>query len=335
MNDPYSVVPSEELIPMPHQDRSVGLKVFGILTLLLGVMCGLLVPLMFLGQAMAARIHQAPNDISMLLPAVGMYGGLAMVLVWLGIGSIKAKRWARALMLIFSWSWLVVGVIAVTVMAFVLPRILANPPPNPATGRPALPPGAMEVIMVFTFAFYGVVFIVMPTIWTLFYRSQHVKATCEARHPAPCWTDRRPLPILGLCLWLWISVPMLLLMPIAGRGVMPFFGGFLTGLPGALFALTLALIWAIAAWRIYRLDLRGWWLLLVALCALTMSSVMTFAGHDMLEMYQLMNYPKEQIDQLRQTGLLEGNHLGWLMSLSMLPLFSFLIYIRKFFRPGA
>ena len=137
---------------MPYKDRSGGLVAFGIMTLLLGVLAGMFVPLMFFGQAMAAKANHTPTDISLLLPAVGIYGASAVALVWLGIGSIKARRWARALMLVFSWSWLVMGVIAVTVMAFVLPKILANLPPNAATGQPALPPEAMAVVMVFTFA---------------------------------------------------------------------------------------------------------------------------------------------------------------------------------------
>jgi hypothetical protein len=72
--------------------------VFGILTLLLGCLAGLFVPLMLFGQMMAAKAPNAPpTNTAAILPAVVIYGCLAAALIWLGIGSIKARRWARAL----------------------------------------------------------------------------------------------------------------------------------------------------------------------------------------------------------------------------------------------
>jgi hypothetical protein len=62
---------------------------------------------------------------------------LAVALIWLGIGSIKARRWARALLLIFSWSWLVMGVCMTAVMPFFMAKVMANLPPNAKTGQPA------------------------------------------------------------------------------------------------------------------------------------------------------------------------------------------------------
>ena len=82
---------------MPYKDRSAGLIVFGILTILLGCLAGLFVPLMLVGQAASARATSAPAPLSAILPAVLLYGILAVALVWLGIGSIMARRWARAL----------------------------------------------------------------------------------------------------------------------------------------------------------------------------------------------------------------------------------------------
>ena len=87
--------------PVEFKDRGTGLTVFGILTILLGCLSGLLVPLMFLGQMMAAKATHAPSNIQALIPGMFMYGAMAVILIWLGIGSIKARRWARALWLVF------------------------------------------------------------------------------------------------------------------------------------------------------------------------------------------------------------------------------------------
>jgi hypothetical protein len=326
--------PIEPTVPQ-YKDRSTGLMVFGILTLLLGGLCGLFILVMLLGQVVAARTNPDSANLAAALPAVVIYGVLAVTLVWLGIGSIMARRWARALLLIFSWSWLVMGIIMLVVMGFVMPKVLANLPSAGTANQPAMPPGAIGAVMFFMFIFFGVFFVLAPAIWVFFYNSRHVKATCEARDSTTRWTDACPLPVLGLCLWLLFAVPMLLLMPLVGHGVMPFFGIFLTGLPGGLLCLLVAAIWTYAAWLIYHLRPQGWWLILVALIVFMVSSLLTFARHDVLEMYQLMGYPQTQIDQMQKTGLLTGNRMGWLMALSALPFLGYLFFVKKYFRNQA
>ena len=46
--------------PPAYKDRSTGLIVFGILTLLFGCLAGLFVPLILFGQMMAAKAPNAP-----------------------------------------------------------------------------------------------------------------------------------------------------------------------------------------------------------------------------------------------------------------------------------
>ena len=298
---------------MPYKDRSTGLIVFGILTILLGCLAGLFVLLMLFGRAMSAKTTGAPAPFSTILPAISIYGALAVALVWLGIGSIMARRWARALLLIFSWSWLIMGVFVLVCMTFFIPKILANMSSSGTSDHTAVSSAAIVMAMVVMLLIFGVFFVILPAVWTFFYNSRHVKATCEARDPVTRWTDACPLPVLGFCLWLVFSVPMMLIMPIAGHCVMPFFGIFLTGMPGAILCLAIAALWSYAAWSLYKLEQRGWWLILIALCVFMASAVLTFARHDMMEMYRLMNYPEAQIEQIQKTGLLVGNRMGWLM----------------------
>jgi hypothetical protein len=316
--------------PMPYKDRSAGLIIFGILTILLGCLAGLFVLLMLAGQAASARTTGASAPFSIILPVISIYGALAVALVWLGIGSIMARRWARALLLIFSWSWLGLGLFVVVMMAFFMPKMMANIAASGTADHPAMTSSMIAGMMVGMFLVYGVLFVILPAVWTFFYHSRHVKATCETRDPATRWTDACPLPVLGLCLWLLLTVPMMLVMPLAGHGVMPFFGMLLTGLPGTLFCLAVAALWSYAAWLLYKLDVRGWWLILIAMCVFWVSSLVTFAQHDMLEMYRLMGYPQAQIEQMQKTGLLAGNRMSWLMLFSMLPFLGYLLFVRKF-----
>ncbi len=315
---------------LPYKDRSVGLTVFGILTILMGCLAALMVLLMMIGMAAGARSQNAPNPVSTILPVAFIYGSLAVALVWLGIGSIMARRWARALLLIFSWSWLVMGIFMTAVMPFIMTKTMANLPPDAKTGQPVMPSGAITGIIVVMVIFFGVFFVLVPAIWVFFYNSRHVKATCDARDPVTRWTDSCPLPVLGFCLLLAFSSLMLLVMPFMNHGVLPFFGVFLTGLPGTLLCLALAGVWGWAAWLLYRLDVLGWWLILIALVVFTVSALVTYAHHDVIEMYQLMGYPQTQIDQMQKTGLLTGNHMTWLTSFSLLPFVGYLLFIKKY-----
>ena len=289
---------------------------------------------MILGQAAAANLPNAPQtDTKALLPAFFIYGGLGVVLVWLGIGSIMMRRWARALLLIFSWSWLGTGVMAMAMMLFFLPKMMENMQAQQAS-HPELPPSAMTGIIVVMMMIEGFFFIVLPGIWTFFYSSRHVKATCEEHDPAPSWTDASPLPVLGLCIWLAFGGLIMLTMPLTTRGVLPFFGMFLTGITGSLLCLIFAAVWCGSAWLIYKLDLRGWWLLMIAACLFGVSTALTYSMHDVTEAYHLMGYPEAQIEQIKQAGM-GGNTMVWFSSFCMLPLLGYLLFIKRYFKARA
>ena len=50
------------------KDRSTGLMVFGILTMLVGALCALLVPLMFFGQMMVEKSTNVPANYQAIIP---------------------------------------------------------------------------------------------------------------------------------------------------------------------------------------------------------------------------------------------------------------------------
>lgn len=328
-----AITPVEAASSSAHKDRSIGLIIFGILTVLLGCLSGLFVPLMLFGQVMAAKAPDAPPvNTAAMLPGMTIYGILAVALIWLGIGSILARRWARALLLIFSWSWLVMGIFMTVIMPFFIGKTFMNLPPNARTGQPAMPPAMISGIIIGVTIFFAVCFVLVPAIWVFFYQSRHVKATCEERDSVPRWTDACPLPVLALCLWTWLAVPLMLIMPVAGHGVMPFFGMIISGLPGTLFCMLIAVVWGMAGWWLYRLERRGWWLLLVGMVLFTVSTVLTYMQHDVSEMYLLMGYSPAQLDQIQKMGLFTGGRMGLFTTLCSLPFLGYLLFIRKYLR---
>jgi MFS family permease len=313
------------------KDRRGGLIGFGILVIIIGCICALLVPLMFFSLTMSARTTGRTTDFRTIVPAAMLYGAMAVTFVWLGIGSIMTRRWARALLLILAWLWLLMGVFMIGGMAIVLPMAFAHSSP----GGQSLPDGMRIVMMIFMLGFMTVAFVILPGLLVLFYRSRHVKATCEARDPVIRWTDACPLPVLALSLLLGFGALSMLPMMLVYHSVMPFFGRFLSGLPGTMLLLVMLALWCYCAWATYKLKLAGWWVLFVSFGVLMVSCLITYAQADFMDMYRLMGYPQQQIEQIQQYNFFKGHNLVWVTVLSMVPFFGYLLYVKRYFRRPA
>ena len=284
----------EPHVPIEFKDRKTGLIVFGILTASMGAVCALSVPLMLLGHAVSARAADASQNFQALIPGLVMFTSLAITFIWLGIGSMMARRWARALLLVMSWSGLIVGIITIAALAAMVPQLSAMVDSARQPGQPEIPPSARSCIMAVSATFGVVIYVVIPAVGVFFYGSRHVKATCEVRDPVIRWTDRCPLPMLACVPWLVFGAVMMLIAPLAYRGVFPFFGTFVTGPTGSAIYLVLAGLWAYAAWALYHLDRRGWWIIFVALFLFAVSAFITYSRHDVAELYRLMGTPEPQ-----------------------------------------
>jgi MFS family permease len=327
MNKPAAAAPAGD-----YKDRRAGLIGFGILLVAAGCVCALFVPLMVVGQAMAAQTTGTALDIRMIIPSVMMYAGLAVAFVWVGIGSIRTRRWARALALILAWLWLVTGIFTLGFMAVLLPDLLSD---LPSGGQP-LPVAMRSAVMIVLLAIMGAVLVVLPGLLVLFYRSRHVKATCEARDPLPGWTEACPLPVLGLSLSLGFGAVSMLPSLVTYHSVVPWFGRLLSGAPGAVVILFMMALWSYCAWATYRLQPAGWWLSVVSSALMMLSAVVTLLRVDPIEMYRLMGFPEQQIDQMRQVGfLVQGRGLAVLTALFSLAFLGYLLSVKRHFHaPG-
>jgi hypothetical protein len=312
------------------KDRKAGLVIFGILTVLMGVVCALMVPLMLWSQVMATK-QGGPMGAHTILPAAMMYGGMAVVFIWLGIGSVMARRWARALLLILAWTWLVIGVVALGIMAFVLPKAMENVALAQPAGQQQPPLATSPVFMWIMMMVLTFIYVVVPGAWVLFYRSKHVKATCEARDPAPCWTDRSPLPVIAACLWLAFTCATMVLMAAAFKGVVPIFGTFVAGPLGAALYILVALLFGYSVWALYKLRWSAWWIVVVTMSLFSVSAFITYSRHDISELYILMGYSEQELAMIRQFTFLKGNTMAWYSLGGMAPFLGYMLYLRRFF----
>ncbi len=231
------------------KDRSMGLIVFGAIQIVIGGCCALLIPFMLLSLLVGPSAG-APTNVRMMIPAVGFYAFLAVLLVGLGIGSIRARRWARALTLVLAWMWLVVGILALLMMSVWIPNMS-----DFAAEERQVPAQVMVFVQVVMLGTMGCMYLVVPGIFISFYQSAHVKATCEFKDPHVRWTDNCPLPVLALSLLLGFGAASTMIFSVCYGGVIPFFGILLKGVPGALVILGVTLLFAYLAWATYKLKM--------------------------------------------------------------------------------
>jgi hypothetical protein len=314
--------------PASYKDRSSALVGVGVLVVGLGGVSLLFAAVLAVAGLLAptGAIGARPTQ---LLVTILIYIIVAVALVWLGIGAIRARRWARPLLLIVSWLWLLSGIAGVAVVAWVMPAALNQAEPS----GDAMPPGCAGALVVATVVVMALFFVVLPGLLVLFFRSQNVKATCEARDPVPGWTDACPMPVLGLSLALWVCAAFMLIMILPYRGLFPFFGRFASGIPGAALTVGTAALTAYCAGALYRLDLRGWWVLFVASTVGAVSATLTLARTDLLEVYRLMGYSAEELAQLQAVVTPFGRAVVPLIVANGLVWFGYLLYMRKYFKP--
>jgi len=313
------------------KDRRGGLIAFGIIQILLGSVCALMVPFMTWGLSVSARLEGSDATAftaKMMIPGVLCYGGLAVWFIWMGIGSIMARRWARALVLVTSWLWLAGGVLGFVCMIFMMPNMFAQMRQSGGL------PGGMEIVMqTIMFGFMLVFYVVLPASFVLFYGSRHVKANCESLDARVRWTDRCPLPVLAVSLVSGMWAACLPFLGLYGWPI-PFFGAVLNGPPAAVAVVGSAALLAYVAWGAYRQRIAAWWSAVALVLAWGVSSAATFSKVGLMEFYEKMGIPAESLEMMKT---LPPQWDRWMLISTILwvgIILGYLAFTKKFFGPA-
>ena len=297
----------------PYRDRRTALLIAGVLEILLGVGAWLIVGLMIFAASMVTA--QGAGSKGSMIPGIAVYGIAGLVFVMLGVGSIRARRWARALWLVVSSFWLIGGVLAAAVVALLMASVA----------------GVESILLIAILSFFAVFMIGLPASLLAFYRSPHVKATCEAAAPEPCWTDGCPLPVLGAALWF---ASMTLTLPWMGwvyGGLYPFFGHFVRGAAGHGLWMVSGLLSGIATYGIYRRIHTLWLLGLVLVLGQGISATVTYAVVDPKELFAAMGTKGAAVEQIERMGMLRPSFMIGSVAAAILPMVGLLLWARACF----
>lgn len=318
----------------PYRDRGTGLIVFGVLQIMLGCLALLFVPFILLSALMSRKMGGGIMPAGNYILSVATYGLAAAGMVTLGVGSIRARRWARALTLVLSWLWLVTGTLGTVLITAVLPTAFLTGFRAAAARTPDAQPMStlvMAVVLTFMIALCAIFLIVLPILFVAFYRKSDVEETCRRRDPVERWTDRAPLPVLAAsvvfasgavyCVLLSFSMPIL---PVLGR--------YFTGVPAALLLLAIAVLDGFLAYALLRSNLAAWWIAVAALILRLGSAALTFHRADLFEAYAKMGWSQEQMRVLTSNpGIRSGVYLYWGLMFSVLFL-GYLFWIKRYFK---
>jgi len=305
-------------MPEPHKDRRAGLIAFGVLHILLGIVSVLLL----LATAASAEIiarRGAPNAAqASVAQGLFFYGAAAFYFIAVGIGSIRGRRWARALAAAVSAIWTVAGIFSLAAMLIVLPHVMVLIPPSQET--------AVKVSSILFVVFF---MILLPLAMALFYASRDTALTSDELDPKVRWTDRVPVPVLALCVVLAFGAVTMLMS--AGRPVYIFFGHVVTGAPAALAIIAFAILFAYLAVQVYRLRESAWWVLLLLHIITGAMSFAALSRTNLNDIYQRMGMLTPQLQAMHLEQITHSPALWSTISIGWIAYLWFLLWLRRYF----
>ena len=309
-----------------HRDRSTRLALFGVLGILvggMGVLLGLLHLLLPFAEELLPGFETVPVDPRSVAIGAMLYPALGVVMIWAGIGSLRRRRWVRSVMLTLAWTWLASGILALALALGTLDELMEL-----AQAEGELPAEMRRLVELFVLGLTSFGGILLPGAFVWAYLSRDVLLTCQAADPAPDWSDRCPLPVLGLSLGLGAAGAISI--PFAVYAIFPVFGLLLTGWPAVLLTLASGIVCVYLARATYALRSVGWWGTTFFLMVVGASPVVTFLVVDPIELFRHIGYPEEQLGLIRTAGrplTVWGSAVLTVLSLV------YMVGIRKHFRP--
>jgi len=298
-----------------EQDRRVWLIIFGALHIVIGLICLLLMLATAVGADRLANGATPPNvGQSLLFDALAAFYFLAV-----GVGSIRARRWARSIALAVTAIWLIGGIVAFAVLFVVMPHLMVIVPPS--NEHQFITAAIVSVLLTM---------VLLPLVIVLFYRAPSVRATCETHDLTPRWTERTPLPVLALSLALALGAVMM----VANLNAKAYFlfGIVLTGAPASIAIVALAFLFGVISVQLFRLRESAWWVLVLLHLVAAVGMVSAFTrGVDVNDFYERTGVMTPQIRAMHLETLTRDPKMWAIIIIGWTAYLAFLIGLRRYF----
>ncbi len=270
-----------------------------------------------------------------------VYGSIGFVFLSAAFGCFAYRRWARPLNLTLGWSWLYMGVLilmtyVVTMgamretMTSAMAKTVASTPGTPPT---SIPLGGIFGIIMAIYLVIIILFVIVPPaliVWLNW--SEDVRHTLESRDSVARWTDRLPVPLVGLVIAsafsVLMSLPGVFLMnepwmaPILGDGLVRYLWWLVP------------LAWAYVAWGTLRRHLAAWVVAMLSLLAGATTGFLAMHRTNWAELYKEMGIPESDVGEM--AGMMESmfhpQKMTILLIIGFVPILGFLIWTWKDFR---
>ncbi|PTX97951.1 hypothetical protein [Opitutus sp. ER46] len=319
---------SEPAVPAPYQDRKTALIVFGVFELLLALLLAA-ITLLSVVTLLAVRAKSAGGP-TVALWSVLVLAGMAVAAAWLGIGTILARRWARALNLCLGWIWLVCGLLGSLSLVWILPEFDRSMRLTAAQSGQHLTEGMMLAMKSSMIGMVLVMYVVIPSALVLFFRAENVRRTCEARDPVRRWTDACPLRVLGLVLLFGVgTLSVALLSPLYGRAL-PVFGHVLSGTPAILVLLAFAALSAWIACGLYRLKRSAYFTALGVVLLGGLNTFISFYGSNLIAYYEKLGLGRDELRAIESSAA-SSAAVAWLGAFGCFVLLCYLAWLHPVF----
>jgi hypothetical protein len=306
---------------MDHRDRRLVLVALGVVLLLAGIGCAFLGPVelyVFYLFSEGGRFYYEGFRFGSLmfgniaLQVAGYYLAAA-VLVPLGYGHVRLRRWARPLALALLWTWSVLGVPLLCVLFFMTVSVK----------RFSTASGILFVVLL------ALSYLLLPGLGIRFYQGRNVRGTFEAHDPRPSALEARPLAILVICL-LDLFFLVAAHVPLLYGGLFPLFGTLQGGLAGFYLIDISVLLLVLLLWGTWEQRRWAWWGSAVYYAVLGATWLVTFARTPYADLLAWLQLAPTEMEAL--SGIpLRGWEVGAFAGLPMLACLGVILACRGHF----